>query len=544
MDIVKFFETGRDTRICINVMGTDVDPLFQASQIGALLELTNIRGSIRDFDEDERVTCEIETVGGTQSITCLTDRGLFRLLGQSRKPIARPFQKWVANVIREIRINGQYQMQSNIEEQTRIATRAREDVVKALEDATKARENEVKAIEDQAKAREDAARARENQLKALEDQAKAREEAATAREEAAKARENEARIREEAARTAAELEFYRNFTYEEVMKNEFLYINKEKSERHTKTHKIGKSRNPNKRCQQAQTASAKGVVELYRRACVNAGICEKIVEVVLGRYHITSGGGTEHYNNNFLHSKNVLDFFATCIDIAVGMRENITRKELFDKIIAQLIIERDAMNHVSVPYWDRHDDAPTNSGATSANNEHNEESTDGLLNNSTIAQTTAERRVTQPGSSGAVVRTPIPPTNPSAAAPTPEPRLTQPGSSNTVAPIPTPPTNPSAAAPTPETWLKEVIEITGEKKTDRVHFTPQLESQMFDALKMKYPTVQCDSEDFMTCIKLFIVKNENHGSVWKNTVRSKNVDGSSDTYNNVAWGVKLDRTKL
>jgi hypothetical protein len=95
MDIERFFPTG-SSKVTINVHGTDDEPLFQASQIGQLLGLVNIRTSIADFDDDEKGVHTMYTLGGAQSALFLTELGLYRLLGQSRQPVVRPFQKWVA----------------------------------------------------------------------------------------------------------------------------------------------------------------------------------------------------------------------------------------------------------------------------------------------------------------------------------------------------------------------------------------------------------------------------------------------------------------
>lgn len=99
MDILRAFSLC-DKNYEINIIGTPVNPLFQANQIGKLLELKNIRVSIYDFDDDEKVVSETYTLGGTQETTFLTEFGLYRLLGRSNKPVAKIFQKWVYNVIK------------------------------------------------------------------------------------------------------------------------------------------------------------------------------------------------------------------------------------------------------------------------------------------------------------------------------------------------------------------------------------------------------------------------------------------------------------
>lgn len=114
MDILKIFKLA-DNDITINIQGTIDDPLFQANQIGELLGISNIRDTTKNFDDDEKVVDNTYTLGGLQKTTFLTELGLYRLLGMSRKPIARTFQKWVCNTIKEIRINGKYELNNNIE---------------------------------------------------------------------------------------------------------------------------------------------------------------------------------------------------------------------------------------------------------------------------------------------------------------------------------------------------------------------------------------------------------------------------------------------
>lgn len=114
MDILRIFRIA-DKNFSVNIQGTYDDPLFQANQIGELLKLSNIRETIKIFDDDEKVVITTDTLGGFQKTTFLTEIGLYKLLGMSRKPIARVFQKWIFNVAKEIRITGSYELKKNIE---------------------------------------------------------------------------------------------------------------------------------------------------------------------------------------------------------------------------------------------------------------------------------------------------------------------------------------------------------------------------------------------------------------------------------------------
>ena len=148
MDIVKAFNTN-DLHTEIVIKGTVNDPLFRASDIGVVLELSNIRMSIADFDESEKVVSTTDTLGGTQEVTFLTEKGLYKVLFRSRKPIAQKFQNWVCEVIKEIRVTGIYNMQKEIDKKQEELEEKQEELeqtkgeMASLED-TKKKEYETK----------------------------------------------------------------------------------------------------------------------------------------------------------------------------------------------------------------------------------------------------------------------------------------------------------------------------------------------------------------------------------------------------------------
>jgi prophage antirepressor-like protein len=115
MDIVKAFnENNLHTEIVIK--GTIDQPLFRSSDIGQVLDMSNIRATIMEFDETEKVVNTIDTPGGAQQVSFLTEKGLYKVLFRSRKPIAQKFQNWVCEVIKEIRLKGVYDLQKQLEQ--------------------------------------------------------------------------------------------------------------------------------------------------------------------------------------------------------------------------------------------------------------------------------------------------------------------------------------------------------------------------------------------------------------------------------------------
>lgn len=117
MDILRAFSLLGDgiNEHQINIKGTPEDPLFQANQIGKLLGIVNISTALKDFGADECCLISNDTAFGLKETNFLTELGLYRLLGRSRKPIAATFQKWMNKPIREIRVNGMYQLKSENE---------------------------------------------------------------------------------------------------------------------------------------------------------------------------------------------------------------------------------------------------------------------------------------------------------------------------------------------------------------------------------------------------------------------------------------------
>jgi prophage antirepressor-like protein len=114
MDILKAFSL-LDIEYPINIQGTLENPLFQANQIGKLLGISNIHDITKDYDNEEKGISLTYTPGGKQETMFLTELGLYRILGKSRKPIAYKFQKWMVSVLKEIRINGIYKLQQDKE---------------------------------------------------------------------------------------------------------------------------------------------------------------------------------------------------------------------------------------------------------------------------------------------------------------------------------------------------------------------------------------------------------------------------------------------
>ena len=115
MDILKIFSI-YDINHPINIQGTIENPLFQSNQIAMLLGMKSINKQIMNFDTSLKVITESNTLGGIQKMSFLTEKGLYRVIGRSNKPIAEKFQNWICDVIKEIRLTGEYKLKEQIEQ--------------------------------------------------------------------------------------------------------------------------------------------------------------------------------------------------------------------------------------------------------------------------------------------------------------------------------------------------------------------------------------------------------------------------------------------
>lgn len=96
----------------VNIMWEDDEPLFEANQIGDILEMGNIHSSISKLPSEVTRLHSMEGGNGIRNKTFLTEFGLYELLLKSRKPIAKTFKTWVLEVIKSIRKTGKYELEN------------------------------------------------------------------------------------------------------------------------------------------------------------------------------------------------------------------------------------------------------------------------------------------------------------------------------------------------------------------------------------------------------------------------------------------------
>jgi len=113
MSVTPFDFEGQSVRV-VELQG---EPWFVAADVAAILDLGNPRPSIALLDDDERGVHTVDTLGGPQSVTVISESGLYSLILRSRKPEARAFKRWLTTeVIPSIRRHGGYLTPAMVEQ--------------------------------------------------------------------------------------------------------------------------------------------------------------------------------------------------------------------------------------------------------------------------------------------------------------------------------------------------------------------------------------------------------------------------------------------
>ena len=92
------------------VYGDIENPLFLAKDVAEWIEHSNITKMLSSVDEDEKVKIrpnqKLGLLTSNNEYNFVTEDGLYEVLMQSRKPIAKQFKKEVKKILKQIRLTG------------------------------------------------------------------------------------------------------------------------------------------------------------------------------------------------------------------------------------------------------------------------------------------------------------------------------------------------------------------------------------------------------------------------------------------------------
>lgn len=94
---------------------------FKATDVAKVLGISQIRSSIQNFDDDEKVVRKVDDLRGVaQDTSFLTSRGVYRLLYNSKKEVAKKFRKWAGNILDDIIFNESAELKKQLEEKDKL----------------------------------------------------------------------------------------------------------------------------------------------------------------------------------------------------------------------------------------------------------------------------------------------------------------------------------------------------------------------------------------------------------------------------------------
>jgi putative antirepressor len=121
------------------IYGDFENPLFLAKDVAEWIEHSNPTEMLKTVDEDEKVKIRpkksLGLLTNNNEYNFLTENGLYEVLFQSRKPIAKEFKKQVKGILKEIRKTGEYQTPKKKQEKLSSINNAARTILPVLEKA-------------------------------------------------------------------------------------------------------------------------------------------------------------------------------------------------------------------------------------------------------------------------------------------------------------------------------------------------------------------------------------------------------------------------
>ena len=140
----------------LRIYGDFENPLFLAKDIAEWIDYAktgngsyDINKMLKTIDDEEKLIRKIFVSGQNREMWFLTEDGLYEVLMQSRKPIAKKFKKKVKEILKDVRKYGMYatdELLDNPDLIIKMATRLKEEKAKNKELEDKMKEDKPKVI--------------------------------------------------------------------------------------------------------------------------------------------------------------------------------------------------------------------------------------------------------------------------------------------------------------------------------------------------------------------------------------------------------------
>ena len=106
-----------DKRMLVVYVSLD-NPLFRATDVAAMIDYSdgNSWKMLQMCEEDEKLNLPMVVAGQTRQVAFVTENGLYNILSQSRKPIARKWRRVVHNELIRMRKEKEMNVSEQFEE--------------------------------------------------------------------------------------------------------------------------------------------------------------------------------------------------------------------------------------------------------------------------------------------------------------------------------------------------------------------------------------------------------------------------------------------
>lgn len=109
----------------------DGQPWFVAKDVCDVLGIAKYRDAFAQLDADERASAPVDTLGGRQLMTIVSEPGVFALMLISRSPKVREFRRWLTHeVLPAIRRTGTYAVETPEQLMARAVVQAQEIIAR------------------------------------------------------------------------------------------------------------------------------------------------------------------------------------------------------------------------------------------------------------------------------------------------------------------------------------------------------------------------------------------------------------------------------
>lgn len=109
--------------VCLDVYSSLDTPIFKASDVAAMIDYSdgNVWKMLEMCEADEKLKLPLVVAGQRRSVSFVTETGLYNVLSQSRKPIARKWRRVIHDELVRIRKAKGFNISEQFEEWDHLA---------------------------------------------------------------------------------------------------------------------------------------------------------------------------------------------------------------------------------------------------------------------------------------------------------------------------------------------------------------------------------------------------------------------------------------